>query len=57
LEAGDPDGEVNLAWQCYQRLRSIHHASAARGRQMAEQVIASFPSCPIPEIARLGRTL
>ncbi len=23
----------------------------------AERVIASFPSCPIPEIARLGRTL
>src|SRR4029453_16768247 len=21
LEAGDPDGEVNLAWQCYQQLR------------------------------------
>ena len=29
----------------------------AAGRAVAEQVIASFPSCPIPEVARLGRTL
>ena len=27
------------------------------GRMIAEKVLASFPSCPIPEIARLGRTL
>ena len=26
-------------------------------RKLAEKVIASFPSCPIPEVARLGRTL
>jgi transposase len=57
LEAGDPDGEVNLAWQCYQRLRSIYHAGPGHGRRIAEQVIASFSSCPIPEVARLGRTL
>ena len=57
LEAGDPEGEVNLAWQCYQQLRSIYHAGAETGRRIAEQVIASFPSCPIPEVARLGRTL
>ena len=57
LEAGDPDGEVDLAWQCYQQLRSIYHATAAEGRRIAEKVIASFPTCPIPEVARLGRTL
>src|SRR5215213_6877281 len=57
LQAGDPTGEVNLAWQCYQQLRSIYHAGADRGRQIAEKVLASFPSCPIPEVARLGRTL
>ena len=57
MEAGDPDGEVNLAWQCYQQLRSIYHASIAEGRRTAEKVIAGFPSCPIPEVARLGRTL
>lgn len=26
-------------------------------RKIAERVVASFPTCPIPEIARLGRTL
>ncbi len=27
------------------------------GRKIAEKVICSFPTCPIPEIARLVRTL
>src|SRR5204863_5853076 len=53
LEAGDPDGEVDVAWQCYQQLRSIYHATTTEGRQIAEKVIAGFPSCPIPEVARL----
>jgi transposase len=57
LEAGDPDGEVDVAWQCYQQLRSIYHATTTEGRRIAEKVIAGFPSCPIPEVARLGRTL
>ena len=39
------------------QLRSIYHATAAEGRRIAEKVIASFPTCPIPEVARLGRTL
>jgi len=37
--------------------RSIHQTSHVDGRRIAEQILASFPSCPIPEIARLGRTL
>ena len=57
LDAGDPTGEVDVAWQCYQQLRSIYHAGPAAGRAVAEKVIASFPGCPIPEVARLGRTL
>jgi transposase len=57
LEAGDPNGEVNLAWQCYQQLRSIYHATAEHGRKICQKVLDSFPSCPIPEVARLGRTL
>jgi transposase len=58
LQAGDPDFEVTLAWACYQRLRSAFHApNLAEGKKIAEQVVASFPSCPVPEIARLGRTL
>jgi transposase len=58
LVAADPDYEVTVTWQCYQQLRSIYHApSPAAGRSIADKVIASFPSCPIPEVARLGRTL
>jgi Transposase len=29
----------------------------AAGRALAEKVVTAFPSCPIPEIARLGTTL
>jgi hypothetical protein len=50
--------EVDLTWQCAQQLRSAYkHADKVEGRTIAEQIIDSFPSCPIPEIARLGRTL
>lgn len=58
LAVGDPDWEVTVAWQCYQQLRGAYRAkNPAEGRRIAETVIASFPSCPIPEVARLGRTL
>jgi hypothetical protein len=58
LAVGDPFFEVTVAWHCYQQLRSMYQAtSPADGRSIAEQVIASFPTCPIPEVARLGRTL
>ena len=58
LAAGDPGWEVTLAWHAYQQLRSMYQADTpAAGRAVAEHVIASFPSCPIPEVARLGRTL
>src|SRR5215210_3731702 len=57
LDAGDPRGEVNITWQCYQQLRSIYHATPAKGREIAIKVLDSFHSCPIPEVARLGRTL
>lgn len=36
---------------------AYRHPNTAEGRKVAEKVLASFPSCPIPEIARLGRTL
>jgi transposase len=57
LDAGDPGDEVNVAWQCYQQLRSIYHATPATGREIAQKVLDSFHTCPIPEVARLGRTL
>src|SRR5215217_3479953 len=58
LQAGDPHFEVTVAWRCYQRLRSAFvTTNLAEGRKIAVAVAESFPSCPIPEIARLGRTL
>ena len=57
LDAGDPGDEVHVAWQCYQQLRSIYHATPAIGREIAQKVLDSFHTCPIPEVARLGRTL
>jgi transposase len=56
LDAGDPTAEVNVAWQCYQQLRSIYHAAPAKGREIAIKVLDSFHTCPIPEVARLGRS-
>jgi transposase len=50
--------EVELAWRCAQQLRAAYQAQNLReGRKIAEQVLASFPTCPIPEIKRLGKTL
>jgi len=58
IAAHEAHDEVHIAWQCAQRLRSIYHAAnPTEGRRLAESVVASFPGCPIPEIARLGRTL
>src|SRR5450830_264576 len=58
LQDGDPDDEVLIAWQCYQQLRSAYHASdLTTGKKIAERVLQTFHTCPIPEVARLGRTL
>ena len=35
----------------------FHQATPAQGRHLAAHLIESLPACPIPEIARLGRTL
>lgn len=56
--AHEAHDEVDLTWQAAQLLRCAYkHADKAQGRQIAERVLASFPTCPIPEIARLGKTL
>nr|WP_141847216.1 ISL3 family transposase [Humibacillus xanthopallidus] len=58
IAADERHDEVWVAYQCAQQVRSAYHqASHARGRVVAEKILASFTSCPIPEIARLGRTL
>ena len=35
----------------------FHQDTPAQGRRLAARLIESLPRCPIPEIARLGRTL
>ena len=58
MEADPAHDEVFVAWQCAQQLRSAYHqGDLAAGRRIAEQVVDTFHTCPIPEIARLGRTL
>ena len=58
MEADEAHLEVFVAWQCAQQLRRVYHQpDPAAGRRLAEQIVATFSSCPIPEVARLGRTL
>lgn len=58
IEANPMHDEVFIAWQCAQRLRSSYHAEhLTEGRKIAENIVDTFSTCPIPEIARLGRTL
>ena len=57
--AAHPDHvAVEVAYQCAQDLRDVfHQPTPAQGRRLAEQLIEKLSSCPIPEIARLGKTL
>ena len=49
---------VEVAYHCAQHVRDVfHQATPAHGRRLAARLIESLPTCPIPEIARLGRTL
>ncbi len=58
IEADEAHDEVFVAWRCAQDLRAAYRAAdLADGRQTAERVLATFHTCPIPEVARLGRTL
>ena len=58
LPVGDPSGEVEVTWNVYQQVRSIYHAdSPAAGRRIAQKVLDTLHTCPIPEVKRLGKTL
>lgn len=58
IAADERHDEVHIAWQCAQQLRSAYKAkNPAEGRRIAEKVLTSLPTCPIPEIKRLGNTL
>jgi transposase len=58
IAADERHDEVYIAWQCAQQLRAAYKAaSPVEGRRIAEKLLASLPTCPIPEIKRLGKTL
>ena len=58
FDADERHVEVELAYSCAQRLRAAYCQENLReGKKIATAVVESFPTCPIPEIARLGRTL
>ena len=49
---------VEVAHPCAQQVRDVFHQDTpAQGRRLAARLIESLPMCPIPAIARLGRTL
>ncbi len=58
IEADPAHEAVYIAWRCAQDLRAAYRTrELADGRRRAEKILASFHTCPIPEVARLGRTL
>lgn len=58
LTAHDAHVEVQIAWQVGQDVRALFHTDTpAKGHTAAQRRITVLPTCPIPEIRRLGRTL
>lgn len=56
--AHEAHDEVAIAYQCAQQLRAVYHDKDPRtARQRARWIAHTFPTCPIPEIKRLGKTL
>src|SRR6185503_16272831 len=57
LIAGDPDGEVTLAWTVAQDVMALYQqGDPDRARTQVTELIAALRECPIAELARLGRT-
>jgi transposase len=57
LPIGDPNGEVEVTWGVYQQVRFYHAGSQSTGRKLAEKLLDTLHTCPIPEVKRLGKTL
>ena len=58
IAADQRHDEILVAWLCAQKLRSAYRAkSPAEGRRIADDLIRSLPTFPIPESKRLGKTL
>ena len=48
--------EVEVAWHCAQQLRAAYKAdNLSEGKKIAEQVLSSFPTCPIPRSSGSAR--
>ena len=49
---------VEAACHCTQQARDVfHQATPTHGQRLATRLVERLRTCPIPEIARLGRTL
>ena len=58
LVVGDPDGEITLCPTVAQDLMSSYQLTDPEtARERATTLIADLRACPVPELARLGRTL
>jgi len=58
IAADERHEEVLVAWLCAQELRTAYKAkNPAEGRRIAQKLTSTLPTCPIPEIKRLGNTL
>ncbi len=58
LELGDPDGEVAVTWWLAQDLCALYQRpSLQAARRDLDRLLARTTTCPVPEVARLGRTL
>jgi transposase len=58
LVTGDPDGEVSIAWTIAQQVMNLYpQTDPARARRQVSELVTALRSCPIAELARLGRTL
>ena len=56
--ADEAHSSVEVAYHCAQQVREVFHQDTpTQGRRLAAHLIQRLPACPIPEIARLGRTL
>jgi transposase len=58
LVAGDPTGQVSVAWHCYQQVRSMYQDEpASKAAPLLRRSSPPSSTVPSPEIAQLGRTL
>lgn len=58
MAVGDPDGELTVAWWAAQQICLAYAIpDPATGKQHAEQLIDTLVDCPVPEVAKVGRTL